>query len=98
MASTGSDTHADTHADTNPDAQGAAERHGVSTEHGVYRGGTLNLSCAGMPLMAVVDAAERLLVKAALEEHKGNKTKAAEALGISREGLRKMLTRWGEDA
>ena len=38
---------------------------------------------------------EKQLIEQALKEAKGNKTKAAERLGMSREGLRKKLKRLG---
>jgi len=58
----------------------------------------LPVAWRGRDLMTVVDDVERVIVRAALETFKGNKTKAAEHLGISREGLRKMLARWGDEA
>lgn len=42
-----------------------------------------------------VDALEKSLVLAALDEHGGNRTKVAEALGLSRQGLLKMMRRLG---
>jgi len=42
-----------------------------------------------------LDEAERLLVRRALEASGGNKSRAAEMLGITREGLRKKLIRFG---
>jgi transcriptional regulator with PAS, ATPase and Fis domain len=42
-----------------------------------------------------VDALEKSLVVAALDEHHGNRTKMAEALGVSRQGLLKMMRRLG---
>jgi Nif-specific regulatory protein len=38
---------------------------------------------------------ERVLLTRALREHGGNKTQTAKALGITREGLHKKLTRFG---
>jgi len=38
---------------------------------------------------------EKQLIEQALKEAKGNKTQAAERLGMSREGLRKKLKRLG---
>jgi DNA-binding NtrC family response regulator len=70
----------------------------VESEAGTLQGDELRLTCRGKGLMDVIDAAERLLVMASLAKHHGNKTKAAESLGISREGMRKMLARWGENA
>ena len=45
------------------------------------------------PLPLNLQAAERRLVRQALQEAGGNKSKAAELLGITREGLRKKLLR-----
>ena len=42
-----------------------------------------------------VKEAEILLIRKTLEEVKGNKTKAARILGLSREGLRKKMKRYG---
>lgn len=42
-----------------------------------------------------LDTAERLLVRRALEAAGGNKSRAAELLGVTREGLRKKLLRLG---
>ncbi len=50
---------------------------------------------AGIGLKARVDALERQLVHEALERTKGNQTRAAEALGLSRYGLQKMMQRLG---
>ena len=61
----------------------------------VARGGPGAARNAGLGLKARVDALEAQLVKDALERTKGNQTKAAEALGISRFGLQKMMRRLG---
>jgi DNA-binding protein Fis len=42
-----------------------------------------------------VDDLERKLIKRALELAKGNQTRAAELLGVSRFGLQKMVKRLG---
>ena len=42
-----------------------------------------------------LEEAERLLIRRALEACGGNKSRAAEMLGITREGLRKKLLRLG---
>ncbi len=60
----------------------------------------LSASSAGaeekqMGLRERVDALEKSLVLAALDEHNGNRTKVAEALGVSRQGLLKMMRRLG---
>ena len=46
-----------------------------------------------LDLKQQVDALERRLIRAALEAHDGNRTQAAEALGVSRYGLTKMRKR-----
>ena len=61
----------------------------------VSRGGPGAARNAGLGLKARVDALEAQLVKDALERTKGNQTRAAEALGISRFGLQKMMRRLG---
>jgi len=61
----------------------------------VARGGPSTARNAGVGLKARVDALELQLVKDALERTKGNQTRAAEALGISRFGLQKMMKRLG---
>jgi DNA-binding NtrC family response regulator len=61
----------------------------------VARGGPNAARNAGLGLKARVDALEMQLVKDALERTKGNQTRAAEALGISRFGLQKMIRRLG---
>ena len=47
------------------------------------------------PLKDMMDEVERFLILQCLGEHDGNKTRAAEALGITREGLHKKLARFG---
>ncbi len=49
----------------------------------------------GTRLRDQVDALERRLIEEALERHGGNQSRAAEALGVSRYGLQKMLSRLG---
>jgi transcriptional regulator with PAS, ATPase and Fis domain len=61
----------------------------------VSRGGPTAARNAGVGLKARVDALELQLVRDALERTKGNQTRAAEALGISRFGLQKMMRRLG---
>ncbi|MCB9538722.1 MAG: sigma 54-interacting transcriptional regulator [Myxococcales bacterium] len=46
-------------------------------------------------LKEMMDAVERVLLARALREHDNNKTRAAETLGITREGLHKKLGRFG---
>ncbi|MBI4510783.1 MAG: sigma 54-interacting transcriptional regulator [Deltaproteobacteria bacterium] len=46
-------------------------------------------------LKDMVDEVERWLLQEALREHGGNKTKTAETLGITREGLHKKLAKFG---
>jgi len=48
---------------------------------------------APQSLREKLDALERNLVLEALEQHRGNRTRAAEALGVSRFGLQKMMVR-----
>jgi DNA-binding NtrC family response regulator len=48
---------------------------------------------AGLSLRPKVDALETKLVRQALEQTRGNQTKAAELLGLSRFGLQKMMQR-----
>jgi Nif-specific regulatory protein len=43
----------------------------------------------------MMDQVERWLLQEALREHGGNKTKTAETLGITREGLHKKLSKFG---
>ena len=45
-----------------------------------------------------MEQAERLLVQRALDACQGNKSRAAELLGITREGLRKKLLRLDKTA
>jgi Nif-specific regulatory protein len=47
------------------------------------------------PLKDMMEEVERFLILQCLREHDGNKTRAAEALGITREGLHKKLARFG---
>ncbi len=47
------------------------------------------------PLKDMLEEVERYLILQCLKEHDGNKTRAAEALGITREGLHKKLSRFG---
>jgi DNA-binding NtrC family response regulator len=44
-----------------------------------------------------VGALKRKLIQLALKRSRGNRTRAAELLGVSRYGLQKMLTRLGLD-
>ena len=46
-------------------------------------------------LKDMMDTVERLLLTRALREHAQNKTRTAEALGMTREGLHKKLARFG---
>jgi transcriptional regulator with GAF, ATPase, and Fis domain len=61
----------------------------------VARGGPSAAREAGLGLKARVDALETQLVRDALQKTNGNQTRAAEALGISRFGLQKMMRRLG---
>lgn len=59
----------------------------------VARGGPSAARGAGLDLRSRVDALEAELVREALEKTKGNQTRAAETLGMSRFGLQKMMKR-----
>jgi serine/threonine-protein kinase PknK len=59
----------------------------------VVRGGPSAARGAGLGLRSRVDALERELVVEALEKTRGNQTRAAQVLGVSRFGLQKMMTR-----
>ena len=61
----------------------------------VAKGGPSATRDAGVGLKARIDALETDLVKDALLKTKGNQTRAAELLGISRFGLQKMMKRLG---
>jgi transcriptional regulator with PAS, ATPase and Fis domain len=61
----------------------------------VARGGPAAARETGHGLKARVDALEVQLVREALQRTGGNQTKAAEALGVSRFGLQKMMRRLG---
>jgi DNA-binding NtrC family response regulator len=50
-------------------------------------------TAAGQTLRDKLNDLERQLVVEALEAHRGNRTRAAEALGVSRFGLQKMMQR-----
>jgi DNA-binding NtrC family response regulator len=49
------------------------------------------------PAGASLEAAERAAIARALETHQGNRTRAAEALGIHRSTLRRKLAELGLD-
>jgi transcriptional regulator with GAF, ATPase, and Fis domain len=59
----------------------------------IARGGPAAAREAGLGLKARVDALEAQLVRDALQKTRGNQTRAAELLGISRFGLQKMMRR-----
>jgi DNA-binding NtrC family response regulator len=50
-------------------------------------------TATGLDVRSRVDALERELVREALERTRGNQTKAAQLLGLSRFGLQKMMKR-----
>ncbi|MDR1058191.1 MAG: sigma-54 dependent transcriptional regulator [Treponema sp.] len=50
-----------------------------------------------VPLGSTMDEAEKLLIRAALTHCKGNKSRAAELLGLGRKTLHRKLAEWGED-
>ncbi len=59
----------------------------------VARGGSGGARGTGLDLRARVDALEAELVVEALQKTRGNQTRAAKALGLSRFGLQKMMKR-----
>ena len=61
------------------------------------RGQDLRARLAPKPgtLKEIVEQVERTLILEALSEHDGNKTRAAEKLGMTREGLHKKIVRFG---
>ncbi|HEY8079178.1 MAG TPA: sigma 54-interacting transcriptional regulator [Labilithrix sp.] len=61
----------------------------------VTRGGPSAARESGLGLKARVDALETQLVRDAMARTKGNQTRAAQMLGISRFGLQKMMRRLG---
>ncbi len=64
----------------------------------VQRGGPGAARDAGLDLKSRVDSLERELLREALQKTRGNQTKAAELLGLSRFGLQKMMKRLGLNA
>ncbi len=64
----------------------------------VVRGGPAAARGARLDLRSRVDVLEAELVREALEKTRGNQTKAAQALGLSRFGLQKMIKRLKIDA
>ena len=61
----------------------------------IARGGPSSARSGGTGLKARVATLEAQLVRDALGRTKGNQTRAAEALGLSRFGLQKMMRRLG---
>ena len=59
------------------------------------RSGAIGLDESPRLLREVVDDIERKMINEALERVRGNKVKAAEMLGLSREGLRIKMQRLG---
>jgi DNA-binding NtrC family response regulator len=59
----------------------------------VVRGGPSASRGAGLDLRSRVDALEAELVTEALAKTRGNQTRAAQMLGLSRFGLQKMMKR-----
>jgi transcriptional regulator with GAF, ATPase, and Fis domain/tetratricopeptide (TPR) repeat protein len=59
----------------------------------VVRGGPSTARGAGLDLRSRIDALESDLVQEALTKTRGNQTRAAQLLGVSRFGLQKMMTR-----
>ena len=50
-----------------------------------------------IPLGAAMEAAEKIIIRDTLSSLNGNKSKAAEVLGIGRKTLHRKLAGWGED-
>ncbi|MCL2448051.1 MAG: sigma 54-interacting transcriptional regulator, partial [Polyangiaceae bacterium] len=61
----------------------------------VVRGGPSTARSAGLDLKSRVDTLEKELVLEALAKTRGNQTRAAQLLGVSRFGLQKMMKRLG---
>jgi serine/threonine-protein kinase PknK len=59
----------------------------------IVRGGPSAARGSGLDLRSRVDALEAELVREALEQTRGNQTRAAQLLGLSRFGLQKMMKR-----
>ncbi|MHC4837672.1 MAG: sigma 54-interacting transcriptional regulator [Planctomycetota bacterium] len=57
--------------------------------------GALDAQIPQGSLKQMMEAVERVLLARALRDHDNNKTRTAESLGITREGLHKKLTRFG---
>ena len=51
-----------------------------------------------IPLGSTLEEAERIVIRDTLSAHKGNKSKAAEALAMGRKTLHRKLAEWGEEA
>jgi DNA-binding NtrC family response regulator len=64
----------------------------------VVRGGPSAARGSGMDLRARVDSLEAEMVVEALTKTRGNQTRAAQMLGLSRFGLQKMMKRLGVKA
>jgi Nif-specific regulatory protein len=62
---------------------------------GVLDKSGLGVRPAKGPLKDMMEEVERFLLMQALKEHGGNKTRTAETLGITREGLHKKLAKFG---
>ncbi len=74
-------------------ADGAIDLAELSAD--VVRGGPSSSPGSGMHLRSRVDALESALLQEALAKTRGNQTKAAQMLGLSRFGLQKMIKRLG---
>jgi two-component system response regulator HydG len=64
---------------------GAVDQHGSSTEANVVHS----------PQLGSLAEGERAMIEDALRRHQGNRTRAAESLGISRRTLQRKLRLWG---
>jgi transcriptional regulator with GAF, ATPase, and Fis domain len=77
-------------------ADGAIDLPELSAD--VVRGGPSSSPGSGMHLRSRVDALESALLQEALTKTRGNQTRAAQLLGLSRFGLQKMMKRLGVKA
>ncbi|MCA9493924.1 MAG: sigma-54-dependent Fis family transcriptional regulator, partial [Myxococcales bacterium] len=75
----------------------AARADAVGPEHlggAVVAGGVAEEVAPPSDLIAATDAFQRKMVEAALRAEDGHRTRAAERLGVSRQWLHRLLSRW----